>query len=526
MGIKQYSRTKNTILNLASSVVGHSLMLLMNFAVRTVFIHTLGKSYLGIDGLFANILQMLSLAELGVGHAILFKLYDPIAREDHARIAVLMKFYKTMYRFIGVAVLLLGAGLIPFLPSLIRDYDKLARLNINAALIFALYLSRSVSSYLFFAYKSAIISANQKEYIVTLVGNTFTILFDVVKMVVLVFVRRFEVYVGVSIFSAIAQNYVCARIAGRLYPYINTKTDDRISRAEFIETLKDCGALMLYKLNNVVLKATDNIVLSAYLGLESVAMYSNYYLFYTTLSNFILRLFNAVAHSLGNLHTTSNRKHEYEVFEIIMLVCAILGGTAGVGIAAVSDELVLNWIGAEWVLAAPVAILIGVEVFSLPYKSAFAKYRSAMGLFQQAKYRPLAGMIVNLVVSIALVRVWGIAGVLMGTILADWTTVLWYDPIVIHRNGFENVASVSQYYKNFLLNLSVIVCVGVVDVALCRRLFTEWGWLSVLLHTAICGVTVPSALLLVYARKQEGRYILTMARKASGKLFRRGSRFS
>ena len=162
---KQLSRTTNTIFNFLSSIGGQFITIIMQFVVRTVFINTLGKSYLGISGLFSNILTMLSLAELGVGSAILFKLYDPIAKGNKSRIAALMRFYKIVYRYIGVIVCALGLCLIPFIPHLIHDYDTLTRLHINAALVFVLYLLQSVSSYLFFAYKSAIITANQKSII-------------------------------------------------------------------------------------------------------------------------------------------------------------------------------------------------------------------------------------------------------------------------------------------------------------------------------------------------------------------------
>ena len=147
--VKEHSRTTNTIYNFSTSMGGQLITIVMHFAVRTVFVHTLGKSYLGIGGLFSNILTMLSLAEFGVGSAIIFKLYKPIAEHDHHRIAVLMKFYKVVYRLIGLAVALIGVILIPFLPFLIKDYDRLISLHINAEIIFLLYLLKSVSSYLF-----------------------------------------------------------------------------------------------------------------------------------------------------------------------------------------------------------------------------------------------------------------------------------------------------------------------------------------------------------------------------------------
>lgn len=509
----QNSRTTNTLYNFISSLGGQMIAIVMKFVIRTVFIHTLGKEYLGIGGLFSNILSMLSLAEFGVGSAILFKLYEPIAKGDRHRITVLVKFYRDVYKAIGALILVLGLCLIPFLPVLIKNYDSLAKLQINAVLIFLLYLLQSVASYFFYAYKSAVIKANQKEFIITVVGYAFTVGSSLLQIILLYLVRSFEVYVAVMIISVIAENIVFAKIADRMYPYINDRTQDGVSRKEVLETIKDCGALFLYKLNSIVLNATDNIILSAFLGLETVALYANYYIFYTTIHRFEIKLFNSVSHSLGNLHTTRNKSHEYTIFETVMLVCALLGGIAGVGIAAVSDEFVQVWVGSDWVLPYPFAILMGWEIYTMPFKTALSKYRTTMGLFRQGKFRPLAGMLINLFVSIALVKKWGICGVLVGTIVADWTTFMWFDPMVIHKYGFENYASVLRYFKKFLVNFLTVVLTGILNIWLCRSVLAGFGWLSVIVHAALCGITVSVALLLVNIRHQESRYILTLIKR-------------
>lgn len=483
------------------------LTILLSFFTRTVFIAVLGKSYLGIDGLFTNILTMLSLAEFGFGSAILYKLYDPIAREDHHRIAVLMNFYKAVYRIIGLLVAVLGLCLIPFFPSLISDYDTLADLNINAALIFCIFLLKTVSSYLFFAYKSAIIKANQKEYLVNIVGYFFAIGAAVVQIICLYLFRSFTIYIAVSVLQVIGQNICCAIMADRMYAFLKAHTSEKLDRKEAKSIFKDCAALFLYKMNDVVLKATDNIVLSKFLGLAMVGMYSNYYILYAAIKGLFSRVFNSVAHSLGNLHTGTDRKHEYTIFESVMFIAAILGGTAFIGVFVASDELVNVWIGTEWVLAQPFSLLIGAELYTLCFRVVLSKYRAIMGLFQQAKYRPLAGMMINLLVSIALVKRWGICGVLVGTIVADWTTMMWFDPIIIHRYGFGNEVPVTRYFGKFFRNFMTVCTVGALDWLICRYIFVDLGWISVILHSVICGITVPAALLAFNIRSEEGQYV-------------------
>ena len=492
---------------------GQFLSILVHFVTRTVFIYTLGKAYLGINGLFSNVLQMLSLAEFGVGSAILYKLYDPIAKEDHHRITVLMKFYKNAYRVIGIAIAVIGVCLIPFLPMLISDYGKLEALHINAPFIFCLYLLNTVSSYLFFAYKSAIIKANQKEYYVNLIGYVFTIGAAILQIITMFLFHNFILYVIISILQIIGQNIACALLADRLYPYINDKTDDKLGKEELIGVVKDCGALFLYKSNSVVLKATDNIVISMFIGLGAVGEYSNYYILYGSLNSLLNKVYNSVSHSLGNLHTGTDREHEYNIFEVVVLITAILGGTAFVGIFVCADELVLSWIGSKWVLAQPFSVLMGLELYTLAFRIALSKYRTTMGLFQQAKFRPLAGMIINIIVSVALVRYWGICGVLVGTITADWTTMMWFDPIIIHKYGFEGVVSVKRYFAKYIKYFAIVCAVGAIDYLICTHVLVGYKWLSVIVHALICAITVPAALLALSIRTEEGRYVYRLVRR-------------
>lgn len=515
------TRLQNTVLNFTSSIGGQLITVLTNFAVRTVFIHTLGKSYLGIGGLFKNILSMLSLAEMGIGSAIVFKLYEPIASGDKHRVAVLMKFYKTVYRFIGLAIMVIGILLIPFLPYLIKDYDKLGELNINAVLIFGLYLFDSVASYLFWAYKSALIKANQQEYYINIIGYVFTILASAVQIVSLLIFKNFIIYVVILSLKTIAQNLVVARKADKMFPYISKPPKEKIDSSESKGIFKDCGALFIYKLNNVVVKSTDNIVLSTFIGLDAVALYANYYIFYTTITSFFNKVYNSVGHSIGNLHTVHDPKREYRVFETTMLISAVLGGTVFTCIFAVSNEFINSWIGEEWIIPQPFALLMGLEIYTSSFKYAIAKYRNVYGLFRQGWMRPLLSMIINLVLSLILVNPLGIVGVLIGTLAADWLTFVWYDPLVVHRYGFGGEFPISRYFLKFAKYTVTVGAVGVLDYYFCTNFLTGMKWFSVIIHGLICGISTPAAILLVSLHTPESKYVLDLLSKPFRKIRRK-----
>ena len=357
------------------------------------------------------------------------------------------------------------------------------------------------------------IKANQKEYIINIVGYISTIICGIIQIVFLIIYPKFEIYVAVVVIQVIGQNIICAKLSDRMYPYINEKIDEKLPLYEIKEIFKDCGALLIYKLNAIVLKATDNIVLSIFLGLDVVALYSNYYIFYSTIQLFFYKVFSSTAHSLGDLHTTNNIKHEYEIFEVFILIAMILGGTAGVGIFCVSDEFIKCWVGSEWIINQPFSLLMGLELLTVAISQMLSQYRTSMGLFQQAKYRPLFGMIINIILSLVWVKKFEIYGVIAATVVSEWVTIMWYDPIIIHKYGFKNQYPIKRYFKKILKYLLFIIFIGFFDKIICQHLLVEKGWFSVVIHTILCLISVPFTLIISVYNNQESKYIIKIINK-------------
>ncbi|MCR5450830.1 MAG: hypothetical protein K6F23_15695 [Solobacterium sp.] len=513
MAKKTQSRTINSIRNVVTGFGGQMLATILRFVVRTVFIKTLGKSYLGINGLFSDILTMLSLTELGFDTAINFKLYEPLAKGDDKRVRVLMKFYKKAYRAVGSVILILGICLIPTLPFIIKDYDSLAVLGINASLIFMLHILRTASSYLFFAYRSAVVKADQKKYILDIAGFFVTIATNVTKIIVLVFYKDFMAYTATVIVFNILQNIVNAVIAQKMYPQFFKHEDDDLSKEEIMDMMKDCGALFVYKVNNVVVKATDNTVISAFIGLATVGMYSNYLLFYTTIRSLFDKVYTAIKASMGNLFATESIDKKYAFFKIMNFMAIVLFGTAGVGVAVCADELITVWVGGDYVIPQPFAILIGTEILFHGLKINLGQIRNVSGVFRQMWFRPVLGVIINLGVSITLVQIYGIYGVIIGTITADILTNFMVDPSVIHKYSFNNYRPVSDYYKTNLKYLAILTAVCTADFFICRTFLAGYGWLSVIVHVIIVGCSVPLCFILLYRNANECQYLIRTIRR-------------
>lgn len=513
----QETRTKKSIYNFITAIGAQMLTIVMSFICRTVFIATLGKTYLGLNGLFTNILTMLSLTELGIGTAITFYMYEPLARNDVKRIVILLDFYKKVYRIIAVIIATIGVCLIPFLPVLVKGYDKLERAGLNAVIIYLLYLLQSVSTYLFFAYRTVIIKADQKEYVLNVVKYAVIIATNVTQIISLYLFRDFTIYIIIMVAFTIIENLIYARIVEKRYPYITQKPEGSLTKTEIRNIFKDTGAVFLYKLNRVVLKSTDNIVLSAFLGLDAVALYSNYYIFYLTINGLYLKINNALIHSIGNLHTTHREDREFLVFKSMIMIMTIIGGTVMVGISVVADEFITVWIGKDWTIPHPFSLLLGIELFILCVQYFMSKYRNALGLFQQLKALPIVGALVNLVTSIILVQYMDISGVVLGTIIAESMVFMVIDPFVIYRYGFKGHHKLSGFYLQLAKQIVAIVISLMIARYLCGKIVLNKGWISVAVHIVICGAITPTLMLLFNCRNEEMDHLTKIVKRRLGK---------
>lgn len=510
---KSSSRTKYSAINATTEIIGQFVTIVLSFVSRTVFINTLGSDYLGINGLFSDILRMLSLSEMGLDTAMNFKLYKPLAENDTDRLQVLMKFYKTAYRVIAVVFIVLGIVLLPFLKYLIKDYDSLSALNVNASLIFVLYIIQSASSYLFAASKAAIIKADQKMYITTSIATIINIFKNIAQIVSLYLFKDFTVFTAITIFFVIIQNLITAIIAQRMYPKVFKHTDNSIRKSEIKDTFKDLGALFLYKANSVVIKATDNIVLSTFIGLVIVGPYSNYLLIYSAISAALLKIYSSVKASMGNLFTTADLDKQYKFFEFTNYISIVIFGTASIGFAVCCDEVINIWIGAKYVINQPLSILIGVELLFAGIKINLGQIRTITGLYRQMWFRPVMGMIINIVLSIVLVFPLGIYGVIIGTIASDFFANFLIDPKVIHNYYFKKPAALSTYYMKNTIYFLLIIFVGAIDYYLCRYFSVDNQIINLIIHFLICLFSFPATCICIFWKKEENKYLISIPKK-------------
>ena len=458
------SRTKNSIRNSTISITTQILTVIMDFVVKTIFIKVLGDEYLGINGLFANIITLLSLADLGVGIAIPYSLYKPLAEKNEQKIKVLMKFYKKTYNLIGCVILAIGISLTPFLNFIIKDMPNIPGIYF----IYILFVTHSALSY-FFVYKKFLIESDQKGYIVSRITFICSFALNIVRVIVLLLTKNFILYLFCSIIFVLIQNFWYSYKANKMYPYITEKTDENISKEDFKEISNNVSSLLIYKIGNVITSGTDNIVISKFIGLVAVGIYSNYVLISNSLVNVLTQIFNAITASIGTLVVTNNERSK-NIYENLNFFCFWIYSLCSICLFILINPFIQIWLGKNYVLSTTVSFFLALNFYIMGMQSVTNSFRTAYGLFYKARFRPIVMVIINIIVSIILVGPLGISGVLIGTIISRLLTVAWLDPYIVYKYGFQD--NPKKYYQTYVSYLIIFLVQCFVLFYICSFIHT------------------------------------------------------
>lgn len=490
------SRVRNTTINSMVAIFSKVIVFVMQFICRTFFIKTLSTEYLGVNGLFTNILTMLSFAELGIGSAIIFKLYKPIAENDKEKIKTYIKFYQKAYTYIGTIILILGIALIPFLKYIVTDIPSIKE---NITFIYILFLVNSSISY-FFTYKKSIIIGFQKEYITTIINTIALLIQNVVQIVVLILTKNFILYLLVQIGATILDNIVASIKADKLYPYIKEKTYTKISKDEEHKIFKDVKALVLYKLGYTISTGTDNIIISSFIGVSQVGLLSNYTMIINAIKSFTSSFFSGFTASIGNLNTIDDNRKKESIFYQVFLLSFYIYGFISICLLMLINPFIEIWLGNEYLLGIDICMVLMLDLFLDGIRFTSTTFRNTMGLFQKGKFVPLISSIFNIILSLILVKPLGIFGVLLATVISKSLIALWYDPLMIHKLKFKT--PFRKFIKMFIYFLAIMI----IDFLICKGLLSliqTPGILGFLIKAITVGITTILIFLLTTFKMKE-----------------------
>jgi O-antigen/teichoic acid export membrane protein len=511
------SRTGNSIRNIATGLGGYFLNTLLGFITRTVFIKCLAADYLGINGLFTNILTMLSLAELGVGTAIVYALYKPLATDDKDKVASLMQFYGRAYRVIGIAVAVFGLCMMPFLKIVIPEVPHIKE---SLYLIYSIYLFNTVSSY-FFSFRSALITASQQYYIVNGLSYLVTIVTSLVQIPLLLITREYLPFLLVQAASTLIYYVLLSKIAKKKFPYIASKDIQPLEKEEKKSIIKNVRALMVTQLSGVLVNNTDNIIITYFKGLATVGYLSNYLLLTGTLNTLLTQAFSGITASVGNYNALETREKKLELFHFINLANFWLFGWAAIGIAVMSNDIIKLWVGSDYLLPVSIPWVIALNFYLVGMQSAVWTYKSTLGLFKYGRYLLLITAALNLGLSLYLGNKWGLFGILFATTIARVVTNVWYDPYAVFKYGLKEPPL--KYFGRYLMYAVVLFSTAGLCFFLCDLVKFSVVW-NVVVKFIIC-CTVPNLIFLfVFHKRTEFNYFLTLLRRLAEKTIKRVSK--
>ncbi|WP_426350920.1 lipopolysaccharide biosynthesis protein [Alloiococcus sp. CFN-8] len=503
------SRVKNTSKNFIFSVISTLLSSVLGFVSRTVFIRVIGITYLGANSLFTNIISMLSLTELGIGSAISFNLYKPLANNDIQAIKSLMSLYKRAYRYIAAIISVLGLSLVPFLNYLIKDSGNME----HTTFIYLVFLYNTVISYLF-SYKITLLSADQKSYLMTNVNMIISVGTVGIQLLVLVIFKNYFVYLIVGAVIGTVQWFFINQYIYSRYPYLKDKDAQPLNADEKRTISTNVKAMMFHKLGELCINQTDNIIISSFISIVAVGLYNNYYMIINIINKFALSFFNAATASLGNLIATESYERRYEVFKKYNFLGFWIFGWTGICLYVLLNPFIEIWLGSKFLIDSLTLSLVMINYYLVGMRVTIGNVKMAAGLYKQDQWAPLVQAIINLVVSIIGAIYLGLPGVFLGTVVSSISIPCWYRPIIVYKYAFHK--SAKEYFMTYfkyicIVAFNLLVVIGINYFALAQINLSIY--LSFLLQCIVCAIVPNVIIIFLFHNTEEFRYLMKLANK-------------
>ncbi|NBK21759.1 MAG: hypothetical protein EOM68_07015 [Spirochaetia bacterium] len=447
------SRLDNSVRNIKFGTLGLILSYISGFIARKVFVTFLSLEYLGLSGLFSNVLTMLSLAELGVGSAISYSLYKPLAFGEKEKVQALMKLYRKAYRIIGTLVLALGFAFTPFLHLLMKEIPSLPHLYG----IYWLFLLNSGSSY-FLGYKRTLLIADQKSYINSVYMYGFQILKHALQILVLVLTSNYILFLVVLLASTVGENLAITLKVNKLYPYLKEETDACLTRDEKGKIKNTIFALTLHKAGGVLVNGTDNIILVRFVNLASAGLYANYTLLQSSVGGIVGLIYSSISASIGNLSAEKGGKGSKALFDQLNFISAWVYGFTALCLYFLCNPFIALWLGRAYLFPRSFVFVIVLNYYLTGMRSPVLTFKDSLGLFWYDRYKSLLQAGINLLVSILLAKAFGVIGVLLGSSVSTLLTCFWIEPYVVYRFGFDK--PLGQYFLQYMGYTAVTLGAG------------------------------------------------------------------
>lgn len=457
--------------NAAWSIIGYLAYALIGFVSRSIFVYQLGTVLTGVSTLLSSILNLLNMAELGFSNAISIHLYKPIAEGDERKITALMNLYKKAYRAVAAFIFVAGMAMLPVIHLFVKADAVVPHLR----WYFFLYILRTVLSYCY-AYKGTLIAAYQEDYRRTNITNALLIVTTVLQTATLYYTASFTVYLIIAVLGTVVTNLLIHRMAGKLYPFLNRYREEQVSAQERRDIFAFIKAESVNKIAFSVKSATDNMIVSAFVDVVMTGIVGNYVMVTGTVEKLLGFFFWNCSPAVGNLAATTDKDSQYNTFMELEYLAFWIYGFLTAGMLCVLTPFVRDiWIRQEgMVLGSSTLVLLLLNFFLTGTNFPATIFFGVRGLIRKMPYLNLLNLLVNLVVSLGLVKWLGVNGVYIGTVLSLALTTLPLTHYLVLRYHFDG-----KYLPYLKLYLYYFV-VTFAGCAACSAACSQIGWTGLL----------------------------------------------
>lgn len=436
-------RTKAKI-NIILSIFFKILLLMIGIIVRRFLVNHLGTEITGLYSLFISILGFLSVAELGVGSAIVFSMYKPIIDEDFDKVSGLYHLYRKIYKYIYWIIITIGILITPFIPLLTKDTTIT---NSSIYITYLLFLISTAMTYLY-AYKSSYINANMDNYVTNSIRSIFQITEYILQIIFIIVTRSFFVFLIILFMSNLMQWITTNLVFKRKYAF---KLNDTTFLPEEIikEVKKKTKAMFSHKIGGLLVNSIESVIISTFIGLSVLGVYSNYVLITTSIIGILSLFFSSITTVIGQAYAKIDKKIISEKFENIYVVNYIIGFIVFMGFFYISSDLITILFNEDVILSRGLIAVMTINYFIQFMRQSVLSFRDATGTFYHDRFKPIFEGILNLALSLIFVNYFGLIGVLLATIITNITITHTVEPYVLYKYAFE-LSPKKQYIRDYL----------------------------------------------------------------------------
>lgn len=505
-------RTKNATRNIIFGSILKVYQIVVPFAMRTAMLYLLGVQYLGLNSLFVSILQVLNLAELGVGSAMVYSMYKPIVEDDTETICSLMKLYRLYYRIIGLVIAVIGLILLPFIPNLISGKVPV---DINVYVLYLLNLGTTVLSYWLFAYKNCLLDAHQRIDMSSKISLCMTTIQYLLQLLVLIFLKNYYIYLIVALFTQAMTNIVTSIVVSRMYPQY--KPDGKLNHTEVKTINNRIRDLFTSRLGGVIVNSADTIVISAFLGLTMLAVYQNYFYILSSIIAFVSIIFNSCTAGIGNSIIVETKEKNFNDLKKFTFIISWIAGFCACCLLCLYQPFMNIWVGEKYELGFSAVICFCIYYFVYEINQLLNMYKDAAGIWHEDRFRPLVTALSNLAMNLIMVKFIGVYGVILSTVLSMLFVGM---PWLLHN--LFTVLFEKKYLSIYLKKLSVYIIITLINCSityfLCNFIHLS-KWPELIVKGCICCIIPNVVFFLAYRKMSEFAQSVQLAVKMTrGKL--------